>query len=243
MDTTVRAHISSSTLFGLLRMQLAHSNDATRRCCTHRARLGGWYVRRGPRGPQLPPRAARRKVSSRRDSPLPAPNQPSPGAAAAHSWRPPRVAGTTARLATAGGGTGATAYLSGLAATASGAATDLSASYHSCPMWCARCDRARLHTHVYGRSRRRAASQPPPRHPYPALASPSSHPVPLGSLPQVSVPTRRRHHAPAASHGAGPGASITLVTDVTDVTRVCQPPARAPARGAVRVMCAGRAGT
>ena len=43
--------------------------------------LGGWYVRRGPRGPQLPPRAARRKVSTaaaaartrRQISPLPAP--------------------------------------------------------------------------------------------------------------------------------------------------------------------------
>ena len=47
--------------------------------------LGGWYVRRGPRGPQLPPRAARRKVRGSRDGSNPAPNEPSPGAAAAHS--------------------------------------------------------------------------------------------------------------------------------------------------------------
>ena len=44
--------------------------------------LGGWCVRRGPRGPQLPPRAARRKVRGSRDSSNPAPNEPS---RAAHS--------------------------------------------------------------------------------------------------------------------------------------------------------------
>jgi hypothetical protein len=43
--------------------QLSHSRMrppavAARTVCG----LGGWYVRRGPRGPQLPPRAARRKV-------------------------------------------------------------------------------------------------------------------------------------------------------------------------------------
>ena len=47
--------------------------------------LGGWCVRRGPRGPQLPPRAARRKVRGSRDGSNPAPNEPSPGAAAALS--------------------------------------------------------------------------------------------------------------------------------------------------------------
>ena len=47
--------------------------------------LGGWCVRRGPRGPKLPPRAALRKVRGSRDSSNPAPNEPSPGAAAAHS--------------------------------------------------------------------------------------------------------------------------------------------------------------
>jgi len=64
---------------------MAHLNAAIRRRRTHRARLGGCRLRRGPRGPRLPPRAARRKVRGSRDSSNSAPNETSPGAAAAHS--------------------------------------------------------------------------------------------------------------------------------------------------------------
>ena len=70
---------------------------------------------------------AREKVCNRRDSSNSAPKWPSPGAAAAHSRRPPRVAGAAARLQTAADGTGSTPYLLGHAADATRTAAALSA--------------------------------------------------------------------------------------------------------------------
>jgi hypothetical protein len=111
------------------------------------------------------------------------------------------------------------------------------------PARCARSGRVRPRAHVCGRSRCGAAPPPPPRLPTPAPVSPSAHPTPLDSLPQVSMPTRRHHRAPAVGRACGPGASVTSVTAVTAAARACQPPARAPARAAVRAACAGRART
>ena len=74
---------------------------------------------------------AREKLCSRRDSSNSAPKWPSPGAAAAHSRRPPRVAGAAARLQTAADGTGSTAYLLGHAADATRTAAALSADRRS----------------------------------------------------------------------------------------------------------------
>ena len=140
--------------------------------------LGGWCVRRGPRGPPLPPRArALRKVRGSRD-----PASPPPPAA-----RPPTSPRGGARTAPPRG---------------------------------ARPRALRPRAPTRARSRYRAEPQPPPRHPNPALASPATHPVPLGSLPQVSVPTRRRHCAPAAGHASGP--CMRGAVPVEKVRRFCE---------------------
>ena len=67
------------------------------------------------------------EVCSSRDSSKSEPDGPSPGAAAAHSRRPPRVAGAAARLETASDGTGSMPYIPSLAADATATATALSA--------------------------------------------------------------------------------------------------------------------
>ena len=57
-------------------------------------------------------------MRGRRESSNAAPDEPSPGAAATHSRRPPRVAGAIARLETMDGSAPSTPYLPGLAANA-----------------------------------------------------------------------------------------------------------------------------
>ena len=66
-------------------------------------------------------------MRGRRESSNAAPDEPSPGATAIHSRRPPRVAGTTARLETMGGCAPSTPYLRGLGADAISATIELSA--------------------------------------------------------------------------------------------------------------------
>ena len=226
-----------------IRMLVLLSFEPTRPVSASPSVAGGGGVRLPGGCPSGSVLTAREKVCSRRDSSNSAPKWPSPGAAAAHSRRPPRVAGAAARLQTAADGTGSTAYLLGHAADTTRTAAALSADRRSTPARCARSGRVRPRAHVCGRSRCGAAPPPPPRLPTPAPVSPSAHPTPLDSLPQVSMPTRRHHRAPAVGRACGPGASVTSVTAVTAAARACQPPARAPARAAVRAACAGRAGT
>ena len=109
--------------------------------------LGGWCVRRGPRGPQLPPRAARRKV---RGSPV-----------TARTRRPMSLSRRRRRSLVA---PSARRRYQHCAARDGRRRHGRDGPplrprrhrqrrrhrpfrwYHSCPMWCARCDRARLHT-------------------------------------------------------------------------------------------------
>lgn len=121
------------------------------------------------------------EVRSGRDRSNSAPNEASPGAGAAHARRPLRGAGAAARLATAADGTGTTAYLAGLAADASGAATDLSAGCHSPPRE-VRAQRPRAPARARLRlepSSRRAAAAATPANPRARVALDSPGPARL----------------------------------------------------------------